>query len=132
MVRFLVSTVINLIASAIGLIVAAVVLENMTLDGAAFVIAVAIFTVATALFHPFFLKMAMSKARGLSGGTALVATLAALIVTDLVSDGLSISGIGTWLAAAVIVWLASLIAVLIVPVILVKMGVQSARENRNN
>jgi Mycobacterial 4 TMS phage holin, superfamily IV len=132
MIRFLVSIVINLIASAIGFIVAAAVLEDFTLNGGGFVVAVAVFTVAMALFQPFFLKMALSKARALSGGTALVSTFAALIVADVVSDGVSISGAGTWLAAAVIVWVASLIAVLIVPVVLVKMGVQSARARNNN
>jgi uncharacterized membrane protein YvlD (DUF360 family) len=49
------------------------------------------------------------------GGVALIATLAALIITDLVSDGLSISGVGTWLAASVIVWAASLIAAFVLP-----------------
>ena len=39
----------------------------------------------------------------------------ALIITDLVSDGFSISGIGAWIAAAVIVWVVSLLAVLILP-----------------
>jgi len=41
--------------------------------------------------------------------------LVALIVTDLVSDGLSISGIGTWIAATVIVWIAALLAAFVLP-----------------
>ena len=49
------------------------------------------------------------------GGVALIATLVALIVTDLVSDGLSISGIGTWIAATVIVWIAALLAAFVLP-----------------
>jgi uncharacterized membrane protein YvlD (DUF360 family) len=46
---------------------------------------------------------------------SLIATLVALIVTDLLSDGLSISGIGTWIAATVIVWVSSLLAAFILP-----------------
>ena len=49
------------------------------------------------------------------GGVALISTFVALLVTDLVSDGLSISGIGTWIGATVVVWLASLLAVFILP-----------------
>ena len=46
---------------------------------------------------------------------ALIATLAGLIITDLLADGFSIDGVGTWLAAMVIVWVASLAAVFILP-----------------
>ena len=46
---------------------------------------------------------------------ALVATLVSLIVTDLISDGLSIDGVGTWLAASVLVWAAALLAAFILP-----------------
>jgi uncharacterized membrane protein YvlD (DUF360 family) len=45
----------------------------------------------------------------------LISTFVALLITDLLSDGLEISGAGTWIAATVIVWLASLLAVFILP-----------------
>ena len=38
-----------------------------------------------------------------------------MIVTDLVSDVRSISGIGTWIAATVIVWIAALLAAFVLP-----------------
>ena len=53
--------------------------------------------------------------RGGRGGVALIATLIALIVTDLLSDGFSIDGVGTWIAATVIVWLGGLLAAFILP-----------------
>ena len=37
------------------------------------------------------------------GGVSLIAVLVSLIATDLLSEGLSISGVGTWIAATVIV-----------------------------
>jgi hypothetical protein len=49
------------------------------------------------------------------GGVALISTFVALLITDLFTDGLSISGIGTWIGATVVVWLASLLAVFILP-----------------
>ncbi|MEN9645392.1 MAG: hypothetical protein RL238_2061 [Actinomycetota bacterium] len=130
MVRFLVSTVIAILASAIGLIVAAAILDDMSINGTAFITAVIIFTVVTALAGPFIAKVAMKNDSALLGAVALVSTLVGLIVTHLVTDGLSITGLTTWILAAVIVWLAGLLAALIIPLILVKMGVQAARANR--
>ena len=49
MVRFLVSTLISILASAVGLIVAAAILDDMSINGSAFFVAVLIFTGVTAL-----------------------------------------------------------------------------------
>lgn len=131
MVRFLVSTLISILASAVGLIVAAAILDDMSINGSAFFVAVLIFTGVTALAGPFIAKSAMKNDSALLGAVALVSTLVGLIVTHLVSDGLSITGLTTWILAAVIVWLAGLLAALIIPVLLLKAGVQSARERRS-
>jgi uncharacterized membrane protein YvlD (DUF360 family) len=48
---------------------------------------------------------------------ALIATLVSLIIASAISDGLSIDGIGTWLAASVIVWAASLIGAFLLPIL---------------
>jgi uncharacterized membrane protein YvlD (DUF360 family) len=117
MIRLLVRTAILLAANAVGLLVANAVLDNMELNASGFIIALVIFTVAVALLTPFFastFRRNQSTSAAL-GGVALIGTLAALIITDLVSDGLSISGVGTWIAAAVIVWVASLLAAFILP-----------------
>jgi uncharacterized membrane protein YvlD (DUF360 family) len=117
MIRFLVRTGIMLLANAVGLIVAAVVLDDMELDTSAFIIAVVIFTVVLALMTPFLasqLRRGGSSSAAL-GGVALIATLVSLIITDFLSDGFTISGIGTWVLAAVIVWAASLLAAFILP-----------------
>ena len=115
MIRLLVRVAVAVAANAIGLIVAAALLDGVHLNGAAFVVAVVIFTVVFALLHPFLLVQ-MRRGRGLAFlGAALLATLVALIVTDLVSDGLTINGAGTWIAATVIVWLAALLAAFILP-----------------
>ena len=110
MIRFLITTLIACLASAVGLIVAAIVLDDMTINGAAFIIAVLIFTAVQAIASPFLMKMAMKNASALMGAVALLSTLIGLIVTHLVSDGLSISGLSTWVFASLIVWLAGLIA----------------------
>jgi len=115
MIRFIVRTAVMLLANAVGLIVAATVLDGMDLDATAFIFAVVIFTVVYALMLPFFASQLRRRGSSALGGVALIATLVSLIVTDLISDGFTISGVGTWIAATVIVWLASLLAAFILP-----------------
>jgi uncharacterized membrane protein YvlD (DUF360 family) len=114
-IRLLVRTAITLAGSALGLIVASLVLDGVEINAASFVVAVVIFTAIVALLQPFLAVQLRRLAPQALGGVALVATLAALVITDLVSDGFSISGIGDWIAATVIVWLVSLLAVFILP-----------------
>ncbi|HEX5583895.1 hypothetical protein [Gaiella sp.] len=129
MIRLVVRTGIMLAANAVGLIVAAAVLDGFHLDAGGFVLAVVIFTVALALMTPFLasvLRRNRSSASAL-GGVALIATLAALIITAIVSDGLSIDGIGDWVAATVIVWLASLLAAFVLPFLGLKKYLEARR-----
>ena len=114
-IRRLVRTVVMLLANAVGLIVASLVLDGMDLDVTSFIFAVVIFTVVFALMLPFLASSLRRKGSSALGGVALIATLVSLIITDLISDGFTIDGIGTWLAAAVIVWAASLLAAFILP-----------------
>ncbi len=79
---------------------------------------------------PFIAKVAHNNAPALLGGIGLVTTFVALVITDLATDGLSIEGATTWILATLIVWLASLVATFILPIILVKAGIESARERR--
>ena len=111
----LVRLAIAVAANAVGLIVAAAVLDGMRLNGTAFILALIIFTVVFGLLQPFLLVQFRRSRVAALGGVALIATFVALLVTDLLSDGLSIEGAGTWLAATVIVWLASMVATLILP-----------------
>jgi uncharacterized membrane protein YvlD (DUF360 family) len=114
-IRFLVRTAILVVANAVGLLVAAVVLDDMTIDGTAFIGAIIIFTIAVALMTPFMANQLRKRQSSALGGVALIATLISLIITDLISDGLTINGIWTWVAATVIVWAGALLAAFILP-----------------
>ena len=130
MIRFLVRTLILFVANAVGLLVAAVVLDDMSMDVQGFLIDVVIFTIVVALMSPF-LDSSFRRGRAGSsalGGVALIATLIALVVADLLSDGLSISGVGTYVLAAVIVWAASLIAAFILPFLGLKRFLSERRD----
>jgi putative membrane protein len=124
MIRMLISVGLKLLANAVGLLVAAWVLEDMTLNGAAFVIALAIFTLALVILQ-LIVKIAMKHSQALMGGTALVSTLVGLILTTLISDGLSISGLTTWVLATLIVWLAAMLAGIILPALLLKKAIDN-------
>jgi uncharacterized membrane protein YvlD (DUF360 family) len=125
MIRMLIRVAVALLGAAIGFIVAAVVLDDMKLSGAAFLIAVVIFVVLTAVLHPLIEKIGDERASIISVGSALITTLLALLLTDLLSDGLSIDGVVTWILAALIVWPCTALA----SWILLRMFIKNAREN---
>lgn len=128
MIRLLVRTAIALLANAVGLIVAAALLDGMTLNATGFIVAVVVFTVVFALMQPFLVsQFRRGGSSSLLGGVALVATLVSLIVTVLVTDGLEISGVGTWIAATVIVWLAAVLAAFLLPLL----GLKKYLDERN-
>ncbi|NGP06837.1 hypothetical protein G6038_15380 [Rhodococcus sp. 14C212] len=120
MVRLLASAVVALLANALALLVGAWVLPGMTLDSVAFVIAVVLFTVAAMLVDPLLRQLAVTKTPALLGSSALISTLVALIVTSLVSDGLQIRGVATWILATVIVWAVALITRMLLPLVIFK------------
>jgi putative membrane protein len=127
-IRLLVRLLIAFVANAIGLIVAAVVLDGMTLNVTGFVVSVVIFTIVFALLQPFLVSVLRRGPGPVLGGVALIATLVSLIVTTLLTDGLSISGVGTWIAATVIVWLGAVLAAFILPFLGLKRFLDERRD----
>ncbi len=125
MVRLLISVGVRLLANAVGLIVAAAILDGMTITGPAFVLAVLIFTVVEVVADPLLTKVALTSVPALRGGVALVTTFVGLLITAAISSGLDINGAKTWLFATIIVWLAALLAALILPLFLVKKAVNA-------
>lgn len=126
MIRLLVSAVLYLAANAVGLLVANALLDDVSIDAAAFVTAVVIFTVVEVVIQPLVTQVAMRHGRALLGSSALIATLIGLVVATLVSDGLSIDGVAAWVFATVIVWAAALVAGLVLPAIFVKKAVATS------
>ena len=63
MIRLIVRTLVALVANAVGLLVAAAVLDDMHLDASGFVIAVIVFTIVFALLQPFLVVQLRERAR---------------------------------------------------------------------
>lgn len=120
MTRLLARTVVELVASAIGLIVAAWMLAGVTLTASGFLVAVVVFTIAKVILGPLVLKMSLKYARALTGGIALVTTFVGLLVTTWLTSGLTIVGAGSWVMATIVVWLFTVIAILVLPMVMFK------------
>ncbi|HSK27930.1 MAG TPA: hypothetical protein VK894_13550 [Jiangellales bacterium] len=127
MIRFLISAAIFLASAALGLLVADAVLDDLSLSATSFVVVVAVFAALQSVLQPFVAKMARQYAPPLLGGIGLVTTFVALLVTSLVNDGLQISGLDTWIFASLIVWIVTMLATLLLPLIFVKNRVANRR-----
>ncbi len=68
MIRLIITFVIQLASNALGLVVAASILDKMELSTTGFLVAVLIFTLVYMLMQPFFTQLALSKASALRGG----------------------------------------------------------------
>jgi hypothetical protein len=131
MIRFLVRMAIFLVSAAIGLLVTAGLLDGVEVTAGGFIVAVVLFAVIQSILAPFIAKVTARNASALLGGVGLLSTFVALWLTTLIGNSLTIDGgVGTWLAATVIVWLATALATLLLPIILVKAGVDAARERQ--
>lgn len=140
MVKFLLRTLVFLLASAVGIILTDWIFSIFSLstfdihwsDPVGFIVAIVVFALAQALLSPFIAKAARNSAPALIGGVGLLSTFIALIIATLISDGLEISGWAGWLLGPIVVWLVSMIATLILPVFLLKEGVEKVKENNDD
>ena len=115
MKRFLAQTALLLLANAIALLVAAMFLHGFAINARGFIVAVGIFTASTVVLEPLISRFARQSAPVLMGGIALVTTFVGLLVTTLLTSGLSITSIGTWVLATLIIWIATVVASLVLP-----------------
>lgn len=126
MIRFLIRTAIFFVSALIGLWVADMLLPDMTVDGKSYFFVAIIFALIQAILSPLILKMVHKNASAFTGGVGLISTLIALVITSLLSDGLDINGITTWILAALIVWLAGAVAAFILPAVFIKNKVENS------
>lgn len=129
MIRLLANLTLAILANAVGLLAASVLLDDFSISGVAFVTAVLIFSAVTTVLGPLVTKIALTSAPYLMGGIALVTTLLGLIITSLISDGITINGITTWAVATLVVWLFSLIGSVLLPLVIFKKTLEKHKES---
>ena len=120
---------LNVLANAVGLIAANILVSGFSINGVSFVVAVAIFSLVTTIIGPLIVKIVLANAPYLMGGIALVTIFVGLLITNLVSDGISIVGVSAWALATFVVWAFSLIGSLLLPLLLFKNTLQKNKKS---
>jgi hypothetical protein len=127
-VRFVARLAIQVLGNAVGLVVAASVLDGVSLTFAALLLDVLIFTGISVLLLPLIQKQAIRRSEALAGSSALVTCFLALVLTVWWSDGLRISGLTAWIATPVVVWAVALVLGIALPWLLLKRKVAQRRD----
>ena len=108
MPRFFIGWLLGLAGNAVGLILAALILPDdlfsVELFSLSFFWAVLIFAIVSAFFTMIVFKFLMRNAGSIVALTGLISTFLALLITSLISDGLTINGMG-WVWGTLIVWI---------------------------
>jgi len=95
--------------------VAAWVVPRVSLSVSGFIVAVVVFSVVQAILSVLILKLPHEYASLLLGGAGLALTLVALILASVLTHGLTIHGIASWMATTVVVWLVTTIGAISLP-----------------
>lgn len=132
MIRFLARSALTLIANAVGMLIASLVLPGFHINLLGFVVSVLFFTGIEILFEPFVLKMALKYLPALRGGIALVTTLVGLVLTVTFTSGIHIDTLTAWILAPMIVWLAVVLANIVLPLFLFKEILGDIRSNEKS
>lgn len=95
-----------------------------------FIVAVLVFAVAQSLLAPWVFSMARKHASAVLGGIGIVSTLLALWIATLFSDGLAINGIGSWVLAALVVWVVTALGTWFLGWLVIKKWWSNREENK--
>ncbi|NOD32313.1 MULTISPECIES: hypothetical protein [Ruegeria] len=120
MSRRIKSALALLAGNAIGLLLASLILSGFAIKPISFIVVVIVFTVVQLIAEPLILKLGEKKAPALKGGIALIVTFVGLLVTDLITAGLTVGGVANLLGATLLVWLGALIASVVLPIYVFK------------
>ena len=120
MIRILLRAVVFLGSAALGLLVAALLIPAVSLSPGGFTLAVVVFAVVQSLLTALTARVASRWAPVLVGGVGIVSTLLALAVASLLPGGITISTPTGWLLAAVVVWLVTALASIVLTLLLLR------------
>ncbi len=118
MVRFLVTVLISLVMSALGLLLAAWLLPDFHVEAAGFLVAVLVFTIAQALLAPLATRIARRHASAILGGIGLVSTFVALLLASLFPGGIRIESVLAWILATLLMWAVTALGTWLIPLLI--------------
>jgi uncharacterized membrane protein YvlD (DUF360 family) len=104
---------LSLAASAIGLVICALLLDDFEISVETFPFAVLLFGIANAIVEPI---VAFALVRSLHAAIGLIALLAnafTLWLTDIVSTGIDVRGVGTFALATLVMWIVNVVLELV-------------------
>lgn len=124
MIRLLLQTAATVIANAVGLLLAAAMLNGFSIDAVSFIVVLLVFSGVMILTGPLMTKIAITSVPQIRGAVALVTVFVGLKVTEWLMQGFVIGDatnwLSNWLAATLLVWLGSLIAEILLPIYVFK------------
>lgn len=111
LVRWGIRLAASLLGIALGIIVSAGLLDDFEVTTAGVFWATILFWIVHIIVQFLALRILIREPSiALAGLLALASTILALIVVNLIVDGISISGAGTYVLATLIIWLCTAIA----------------------
>ncbi len=123
--QILLRAVLLLTSWAIGLLVAVWTVPGVSASVPGFIVAVVAFAATQTILSLSILKLPHQYASLLLGATGLALTIFALIVASILTRGLTIDGMASFLATTVAVWLATTIGAITLPELLIRGGTGS-------
>lgn len=124
--KMLISLALSALGNAIGLLAASLVFEDFKINLAGYVMSVLFFTGASAILSPFMLKLAIKYLPALRGGIALVTVLVVLIITSMLTNGIEIGSLSTWMMSPLVIWLSTVAAGILLPMMIFKEAVSNS------
>jgi uncharacterized membrane protein YvlD (DUF360 family) len=129
-VVLLISFVIRVAVALVALAVAELVLDDFSISLIGYPVVAVIFALVSVVVRPALDRLFEDRAGPSAVFAGLAAAFVALLVTNLVTDSLEISGASTWVLATVIVWIAGLAADLLLGGFLRRRMIRERQERR--
>ncbi len=104
---------LSVAATAVAFVICAVLLDGFDLNTAQFIWAVIIFSIINWLVPVIVFGMIRERRSASLGLILLLANAATLLVTNWLSDGITIDGAGTLILATIIIWIVNWLIVFI-------------------
>ncbi|WP_456844766.1 hypothetical protein [Cellulomonas sp. P5_C6] len=127
MVVFLIRALIFLGSAALGLWIASLIVDDFSVSGEGFIVAVLVFAALQSILTPWFVVMTRKYANALTGAVGLVSTVVSLWIATLINNSITISTGTAWVFGSLTVWLVTMLATLVLPLIFLRNRIDKNR-----